>query len=95
MGAATRASRDHAVVPAPTATAMIRTGHRVGWPQVYGSPPASPAGRAADQAARVRPLMAPDQRCARAGTGHDNSARSLDRLRRTAEQQATTTAGAR
>jgi hypothetical protein len=39
--------------------------------------------------------MMPDERYARAGTGHDHSARTLDRLLRTAEQQATTMAGAR
>jgi hypothetical protein len=64
---------------------MIRVGHRVGLPQVYGS----------RQQARPHPLMAPDERYARARTGHDHPARTLDPQRRTAEQQATTMAGAR
>jgi hypothetical protein len=39
--------------------------------------------------------MVPDERYTRAETGHDHSARTLDGLLRTAEQQATTMAGAR
>lgn len=39
--------------------------------------------------------MASDERYARAETGHDYSARTLDRLLRTAGPQATTMAGIR
>jgi hypothetical protein len=94
MAAAPRASRFYAVVPAPAATAVIRAGHRPGWPQDYGSRQQARPALAAGRAARARPLMVPDERCARARTGHDHPARTPGRLLRTAEQQATTIAGA-